>query len=172
MSLAGRYDDYDDMGSSVDPKAGVLWSPGGGVNLRATYAESDRVPPVAQLSPLNKVYFVDPFSDAQSPTGTTNTLVLFAPGQNPRPERSRSISVGLDFRPRDSVYGTLSLNYFKVEYTGRIANPPAVGLDFLVPELERFTQSLTRPSGDSADLRRGGIDQSVGIRTRGRSGDV
>ena len=151
LSLAGRYDDYDDVGSSVDPKVGVLWSPGGGVNLRATYAESYRVPPLAQLSPLNKLYVAFPLDDSQSPSGSTNTLILFAPG-NPdlQPERSRSFTAGLDFRPQGSADSSISLNYFRVEYRGQIANPPASGIDFLVPELANFTDRAP----DAAEIQR------------------
>ncbi len=131
LSLAVRHDDYDDLGSSTDPKVGLLWSPIRGLALRGTYSTSFRVPPLAQLSNASREYFLFPFADPNAPDGVTNTLLLSAPG-NPEldPEEAESFTLGFDIRPPRVPGLSISATYFNVDYSNRIAGPPVVGSPF------------------------------------------
>ena len=130
MSLAGRYDDYDDVGTEFSPRVGLLWSPMQGVNLRATYAESFRAAPLAQLAPGNDSYFAIPLPDPSSVSGSTNTILSFAPG-NPalEPEQSESWTFGFDLFPNASDGLHISASYFQIRYQDRISNPPTTFTD-------------------------------------------
>ena len=44
VSLAGRYDDYSDVGDIFNPKFGLSWAPIAGLELRSTYSRSFRAP--------------------------------------------------------------------------------------------------------------------------------
>ena len=125
ISLAGRYDDYDDVGSAFSPRVGVLWSPTQIVNLRATYAESFRAAPLAQLAAGNDSYFAIALPDPSSASGSTNTILSFAPG-NPalEPEQSKSWTCGFDLFPNVSDGFYMSTSYFHIKYRDRISNPP------------------------------------------------
>jgi iron complex outermembrane receptor protein len=130
LSIAGRYDDYDDVGSDFSPRVGVLWSPLAGLNLRATYAESFRAAPLAQLADGNESFFALALPDPSSPTGLTNTILSFAPG-NPdlRPEQSQSWTVGFDWSLPSPSAVKVGVTYFHIDYEDRIANPPTTFTD-------------------------------------------
>lgn len=128
LSLAARYDDYEEVGSSTSPKIGVSWAPIRSLHFRATYGESFRAPPLAQLSDAGRFYVGFPLPDPQSPSGITNTLAAGAPG-NPAlgPEKAKSYTVGVDLSI-DALPGFYaSLTYYNIKYRDRIAGPPLVG---------------------------------------------
>ena len=49
ISLAARYENYSDFGTSTDPKLGVVWSPIESLNLRGTIGTSFRAPSLTDL---------------------------------------------------------------------------------------------------------------------------
>lgn len=136
LSLAGRYDDYGDVGSSSNPKVGVLWEPVASVRLRGTYGTSFRAPPLPQLRTDNDSFFVlgignpqgaslCPQPDPFPPAPCSITLVTASPW-NPdlEPEESRSFTFGLDFTPARLPGLKASITYFDIEFEDRIASPP------------------------------------------------
>lgn len=162
MSLAARHDDYGDFGSSTNPKVGLVWSPGKGLNIRGTYGGAFRAPLLSQLgSPVQ--YSTTLFADSASPTGVTDTLIVS--GGNPalRPETARSFTMGIELRPVKLPDLHASLGYFRVRFTDRIALPPQLGptifddpvlLPFITrdPSLEDVQAAFASPgfAGDSA----------------------
>lgn len=127
LSVAGRYDDYSTAGSSFDPQVGLMYEPVGGFRLRGRYGTSYKAPNLADYN-----------------LASNSAIAAFAniPGQGQRyllqvtgtdvaglsPQESESSSFGFEFVP-ESLHGlTMSLNYYKIRYTGLIANPatPAV----------------------------------------------
>ena len=146
LSVAGRYDDYDDLGSSFDPKLGVLWAPLEGVKFRGTYATSFRVPPLAQKTETGQIYYAFSAADAAAPDGMTVTLMPAGSG-NPRlrPETARSLTAGLDIVPAAIPELTFSATWYRLDYRDRITLPPLVGVftslydqaDTLTPFIER-----------------------------------
>jgi len=128
LSLAGRYDHYSDVGASTNPKYGLLWSPFEAVELRATYSTSFKAPPLPQLSDTQLAYFTINLPDSAAPDGATVTLVDISSG-NPglRPEKSRSVTAGMDLQFPQLPSLKLSATYFKTEFRGRIGSPPLAG---------------------------------------------
>lgn len=127
LSLAGRYDDYSTAGSSFDPQAGLMWEPVKGLRLRARYGTSYKAP--------NLVDYSLAANSAQALQGNLPglgfTRILSVSGtavDSLSPQESESASFGLEFTP-ESVSGlAVSLNYYKIRYTGLIANPGAAGV--------------------------------------------
>lgn len=125
LTAAGRFEDYDRLGSSFDPKLGALWSPLAGLKLRASYATSFRAPLLSEtlgfynafLFPASLLY-IDP---AEAPDGVGAALV----GTNPNvgPEHSRSFSAGAEFAPPQVPGLNLSATYYAIRFRDRIALP-------------------------------------------------
>lgn len=122
FSAAGRYEDYGRLGSSFDPKIGVLWSPIPDLALRASFGTSFRVPLLSEAggqfygayAPAAGLY-VDP--------SQASGLGIYLLGLRPdlRPESSRTWAFGGEFTPRFAPGLTLSANYYTIRFSDRIA---------------------------------------------------
>lgn len=125
LTAAGRYDHYQRLASTFNPKLGLLWSPAAGLSFRSSYATSFRAPLLSEslgyynvfLFPADYLY-VDPQT---APAGVGAALV----GNNPnvRPERSRSFSAGAEFVPPRLPGFNLSATYYAIRFSNRIALP-------------------------------------------------
>jgi outer membrane receptor protein involved in Fe transport len=124
-TAAGRLEHYERLGSTFNPKVGLLWSPAKGLTLRSTYATSFRAPLLSEslgyynifLFPASLLY-IDP---SQAPSGIGAALI----GNNPdvRPERSRSFSAGAEFAPVSLPGLNLTATYYSIRFSNRIAQP-------------------------------------------------
>lgn len=130
LSLAGRYDDYSDFGSSSNPKLGLTWQPSSGVNLRATYGTSFRAPTLPNIATT--------FGNRTTPNNLLGTQIGL---NDPRtlsvinrgggraglqPEKATTYSLGVDFTPELIEGLTATLNYYQIEYENQLTNPPLV----------------------------------------------
>src|SRR5699024_4427010 len=117
LSLAGRYDDYSSAGSSFDPQAGLMWEPVKGLRLRARYGTSYKAPNLVDYNlALNSALAI-----SLPPSGLQLLQVGGTAVENLSPQESETSSFGLEFTP-ESVSGLdVSLNYYKIRYTGLIA---------------------------------------------------
>jgi iron complex outermembrane receptor protein len=77
ISLAGRYDDFSDVGDTTNPKYGINWNITKGLRLRANYAESFVAPPVAVIGDATQGYLYA--SGSVTSTGTINVPVAAYP---------------------------------------------------------------------------------------------
>ncbi len=125
LSAAIRYDHYSDAGGATSPKLGALWSPVSDLSFRGTWGRSFRPPLLSQLDPAGQSFELTPFPKPSG--GDINTL--YAVGSNPLlvPERSTSISVGMDVKPKAIPGLDVSIDYFNIDYRNRIAPPPVLG---------------------------------------------
>lgn len=148
VSLAGRYEEYDDFGSTTNPKVGVVWSPIQNLGLRASWGTSFRA------ASLPQIY------DAAGAFGTfltradgSSALALFLVGGNAdlEPETAETLTLGFDYRPRGRL--NLSANYFDTRFTDRIAQPVAENLFGVLSDaaLAPFV-TLVNPGTNAADL--------------------
>jgi iron complex outermembrane receptor protein len=131
LSVAGRYDDYSDFGSTSNPKFGLNWIPVEGLTLRGSYGKSFHAPNLSDLhaidgkivtvgaSPItNIIVGVDP----QTPL--YNAVVLAGGNPKLKAERAKTYSLGVDFQPVFLRGLRASATYFNVEYSDRITVPP------------------------------------------------
>jgi outer membrane receptor protein involved in Fe transport len=125
VTAAGRLEDYDGLGSSFDPKFGILWSPIQGLRLRSSYGTSFRAPLLSETLGLYNVFlfpasllFLDP---SQAPRGVGAAVI----GSNPavRPETSKSFSAGAEWSPAAVPGLNLRATYYKIRFSNRIALP-------------------------------------------------
>jgi len=144
LSAAVRYDDYNDVGDTLNPKLGVTFRPVDSLTLRGSYGTSFRAPTLADKgSPFNQWKPVGslPFGFVDE-TGTERN-VLYIRGGNPDlvPEEATTWSLGADWEPASVEGLALSVTYYNVDYTDRIATPGnnynALQLPELAPVVDR-----------------------------------
>lgn len=131
VSAAVRYDDYNDVGDTLNPKFGVTFRPVESVTLRGSYGTSFRAPTLSDTGlPFNQyAQFVD--------GNNVQRNVLFLRGGNPdlKPEEATTWSLGADWQPETLPGLSLSVTYYNVDYTNRIATPGNDRLALQKPEL-------------------------------------
>ncbi|KAK0341241.1 hypothetical protein LTR94_027205, partial [Friedmanniomyces endolithicus] len=148
VSAAARFEDYDDFGSTTNPKIGVAWSPVEGVTVRTSYGTSFRAPAMTQL------YTAPALAAITAPRADgTRILSIFRYGGNPdlEPETAETWTAGVDFARPDGA--RFSLGVFDTQFTDRIAQPVNENLEgaFTDPGLAPFVQ-LVDPTNSAADL--------------------
>lgn len=144
VSVAGRIEHYSDFGTTTNPKVGVTWEPVEGLAVRGAYGTSFHAPgffDVRQGPGLSQVVPL-PVADPASLTGSSNVIALF--GNNPAigPERARTLTAGLDIRPKAVPGLSLSATWFNVSYRDRIFNPAVDAFTFLI-QRDRYASLIT-----------------------------
>ena len=131
LSLAGRYEDYSDFGSTFNPKFGVYWGVNDDFAMRGSYSESFRAPIMSNLA-VPREYFIFAFptsfltsveappQDPRLSAGTTS--FLFSSGGNPSltEESATAWNAGFEYAPSFVSGLSVTVNYFNVEYEDRI----------------------------------------------------
>jgi outer membrane receptor protein involved in Fe transport len=144
VSVAGRYEDYNDVGTTADPKVGAVWTPVQGLNVRGTWGTSFKAPSMRDLDDL--VPFTQTFpallDDPASPTGETWVIMRAGNNGDLRVETATSWTLGIDFAPPAIPGLALNLTYFNIDFKDRI-NSPSNLFNVLVEE-ERFSGIITR----------------------------
>ncbi len=122
MTLAARYEDYSDFGTTFNPKIGLSWEPLRGLNVRGTWGTSFKAPLLAQLNSGNQFaqIFEGYFRDV---SGTPTGLYLQGNGVDLGPEESRNWTVGFDLEPQSVPGLSVSATYFDIDYDQRISSP-------------------------------------------------
>jgi iron complex outermembrane recepter protein len=134
LSAAVRAEDYSDFGRTTNPKLGFTWEPVGGVKLRGSFGKSFRAPIFDELrqDPDSIGYFAYPAPDPQSPTGTSNILVLRGNDPDLTPERATTWTLGMDLTPAAVPGLRAGLTWFNVDYRDRIGSVATRINSFLV----------------------------------------
>lgn len=124
FTAALRVEDYEGLGSTVDPKIGVLWSPLRGLTFRTSYGTSFRAPLLSETAgAYNAFYFPAALvSVVPAPPGEV-ALVLAGTNPDIQPERSRSWTLGAELRPPSIPSLSLAINYYSIRFSNRIALP-------------------------------------------------
>jgi iron complex outermembrane recepter protein len=145
VSAAGRYDRYDDFGSTFNPRFGLLWEAAGGVRFRAGYSESFRAPALVESGTTVTAFIIDA-PDPQSSSGTAPLLISLGNNPDLEPETADTWNFGIEYKPPWLPQTSVSLAYFSVEYTDRL-EVPALNFDDEVLALtheERYPDLIDR----------------------------
>ena len=125
MTLAGRYDKYDDIEDIFNPKLGLLWSPGWGVSIHSAWSQSFRAP---QLRELNCAILcnhgettvsvesikVSRYNDDRIPT------IIVADFPDLKSETAEQWTLNIDYSPTFITSLNINLEYFDIDYYNRI----------------------------------------------------
>ncbi len=123
VTLASRYEDYSDFGSTLNPKIGFNFVPVRGVQLRGTWGTSFRAPRFHELSstinaPSSLAYFA--IQDPKSPTGLSDALVLLGANPDLQEETADIWTAGFTLTPVRLSGLSLAATYFSVDYEDKI----------------------------------------------------
>jgi iron complex outermembrane receptor protein len=120
LTLAGRYEDYSDVGTHFSPQVGLSYEPLQALRLRGTWNRSFHAP---SLYEKYASYFAL-LSPVEAPTGGS-TVALIPLGGNSalQPETAKSFTVGADYQPPDIRTLQLSVTYFNIRYNNLITEP-------------------------------------------------
>jgi outer membrane receptor protein involved in Fe transport len=122
LTAAARYDDYDDVGSSFNPRFGLTWSPLEGLNLRGAWGTAFRAPRLEQLRNIYSAV-LGVYDDPAAPSGESVALLLAGSTADLSPEEAETWAAGLDFEPVWLEGLRLRTTYFNVAYDGRVGFP-------------------------------------------------
>jgi outer membrane receptor protein involved in Fe transport len=138
LSLAARYEQYSDFGSTSNPKIGLRWAPSSSVKLRTSWGTSFKAPKLADVyDSSNDLAGLASLKDPRSASGSSVVLVLQGSNPHLEQERASTWTAGVDFAP-SSVDGlALSLTYYSIGYNHRILVPgPSSPTDVLLQEAQ------------------------------------
>ncbi|MCF4009801.1 TonB-dependent receptor plug domain-containing protein [Rheinheimera sp. UJ63] len=109
FTVAGRYDDYSDFGSTVNPQLAMQWRPVDNFTMRASFGQGFRAPSLAQigLGPSQEsVFFTDtyrcPTQSAANPAcAATDYTIVFQGSEGLQPEESETFNLGFVWQIND-----------------------------------------------------------------------
>lgn len=125
ISVAGRFDSYNDYGDDFSPKVSFRWQPLAELTVRGSYGEGFRAPSLDIITQLDS-FSADTVSDEQtclvaSEPANCNIQINGLRTANPNldSEQSKQFSLGVAYQPLDWINGTL--DYWNIEISDRIA---------------------------------------------------
>ncbi|WP_260583795.1 TonB-dependent siderophore receptor [Sphingopyxis sp. PET50] len=169
LELSGsiRYDDYNDVGSTTNPKIGVTWKPFEALTIRGNYGTSFHAPSLADLgNSVDSRVQVLPFSPFRAPDSSPfdalrPTLVIAGGNANLKPETADTWSLGFDLKPAAIEGLVASATYFNVKFKNAIAVPPVTSpVLFSNPAYSSFyilNPTLAQAQAAAGDLRIDGV---------------
>jgi iron complex outermembrane receptor protein len=120
LDVAGRYDEYSDVGITRNPKIGLDWSPIEELKLRASYGTSFRAPTIAQIYGNSNALFVQNYSDPTINNAIRQGLTRSGANLALTPETAKTWSYGFDLTPKVLPGAKLGVTYFKVDYDNQV----------------------------------------------------
>ena len=151
VSIAARYDDYSDLGSTFNPQGGIVWRVFDAFKVRASYTEAFRAPGLLDAVPsgFHSVdWRNDPIAGGQSPV-----LLLLGSKPDLGPETATSRSIGFDFEPQLARHTRIWGSYFQIDYRNRLERPiiATVDLERMLENANYYPAQLLR-NPSTADL--------------------
>ena len=119
FTVAGRYDDYSDVGDTTNPKVGMNWVPVDGLKLRASYGTSLRAPTFAEIYGNSNAFFVQNYTNPAGGPAIPG-VALSGGNLNLKPEEAETWSAGFDLTPPLVPGLIFSASYFSIDYSGQV----------------------------------------------------
>lgn len=137
LNVSGRFEDYSDFRSTIDPKIGVLWSPVDALKFRGSYSTSFNPPPLgrvgasdfdAQLAPTSLLNFIFGLTPGDPSIADVPLLIVGGTAKGLEPEESRAFTGGVDYNGQwDRHRFDLSVTYFNIDFDNRLGTTPIPG---------------------------------------------
>ena len=194
LSMAARYDHYNDVGGSFNPKIGLRWQPVKQLMLRTSYNTGFRAPTLYDLhGPATSTFTSNSYDDpVLCPGGTAvaganpnlacNQQQTIRSGGNIglKPEKSKTFSLGAVFEPTNAV--SMSLDYFNIKIKDKIGtvsettifdNYDKYASYFVYSADGKTLQYVNAVLDNLGEVHTSGIDASLRWKLpRGAAGDV
>ena len=158
--LAGRYDHYEGVGGSFNPKIGLRYQPIKQVMFRGSYTTGFRAPTLYELNQPNALTntssnYSDPVLCPNGETainGADSTVSCdtqiqrqYGGNKNLKPEKSTSYSVGVVLEPVKNF--TTSIDYWNIELKDAIST---LSVDAIMDNPTKYASKIVRCSQVSA----------------------
>jgi iron complex outermembrane recepter protein len=146
FNASARYDDYEQYGTTFNPKLGLTWEPADWLTVRGNWGTSFRAPTAVEklgaatnriscqspvngdtpcLGPIGPLNFFAPIPPGRpTPTGGVVGIALLGVNDSLKPETSKNWSVGFDLRPIEGL--TISPTFYHISFKDQI-NIPSTG---------------------------------------------
>lgn len=130
ISASARFDDYNDVGSTTNPKIGFNYRPFEDIVIRGNYGTSFHAPSLADttnsVDARAQILPISPFRPASSPPIDLlrPTVVLAGGNSNLKPETADTWSLGVDWTPAAIPGFTASMTYWNVKFEEAIGIVP------------------------------------------------
>ena len=148
--IALRYEDYEDIGSAVSPKAAISWRPREDLLLRASWSESFRAPNIGVVNQAFEAFgttIQDPIRNQEVragllPATDANSQANFsytrgAPNPDLDPEYADTFNVGFQWTPSGDLEGlSVGADIWRFEVEDRVL--PLVPRAAINPEIEKY----------------------------------
>ena len=147
-NVSARFDHYQGVGSTTNPKASLRWQPVPEILVRSSYGKGFRAPSLQDLDAANtQSVTVNGLSDPlRCPTTNSSTdcltqfTVTFGGNQQLKPEKSENFTLGLVLEPTKNLSATI--DYFKIRLTNTIVN--GVDPTVILGNLAQYGYLVTR----------------------------
>jgi iron complex outermembrane recepter protein len=126
LDIAGRYDKYNDVGDTKNPKIGLNWKPIDSLTIHGSFGTSFRAPTVCDKDPLCTPAIQQSATTlAFFPTGAGNgnRVSILGGSSSVVPETATTWSLGMDFKSASIPGLFASVNYFHIDYKNVIDTP-------------------------------------------------
>jgi outer membrane receptor protein involved in Fe transport len=158
LSLAGRYDDYDQFGGVFDPKVGLLWQVTDELRLKGGWGKAFKAPTLLQEHQSNYVYVLSALQaglpGAGAPPGDAREALIYY-GGNPKlnPERSTTWNISADYSPSWAAGLKATATYFHIDYDNRITQVTSSIFGYLQnPYITPYITPNPSPASQAADV--------------------
>jgi iron complex outermembrane recepter protein len=120
LSLSARYDHYQQLGGTFNPKVGLVWAPARDISLRGSWSTSFVAP---NMGLITSIFGVPQIGSNVPGVGVIN--IYNQGGGNPAltPEEAKTYSLGADFTPSFIPNLKLSVTYYNVTYKNLVYKP-------------------------------------------------
>jgi len=129
LSLAIRYDDYSDFGSTSNPKVGLNYNPVDWLTLRGNWGESFNAPSLVDLvESQNSLSSIYPFVPIRPPNVPIppGSWAMALQGAQPglKPQTATTWSAGFDMLPPIVEGLQVSASYYVIDFEDALNRPP------------------------------------------------
>lgn len=150
VSVAARYDHYNDVGNTTNPKVGANWTVTDGLKFRLSAGRSFHAPSLADAPSAidtRAIRFacVPGAFVGCGGAGTADYSVLLAGGNKLKPEKANTYNIGLDLGPELLGGAKASLTWFRVDYKDVITFPTFAPVTNPLAAYDQYR--TTRPAG-------------------------
>jgi outer membrane receptor protein involved in Fe transport len=133
-----RLEDHRGIDRVTTPKVGVVYSPLSGVDFKASWGKSFKVPTLYQTGQTSNAQLLPGFIFSPAPTSTSPVLYLFGGNPNLAPERATTLTTSLTVEPFEGLRA--EVGYFHIRYRNRVAAPFSPITSALLPVYAAFVQ--------------------------------
>ena len=155
-TAAVRYDHYEGVGSSTNPKVGVRWTPMRQMLVRASAGRGFRAPSLADLytprtSGVSVPGLNDPLRcDITGSSADCGTQFPITNGGNPnlKPERSKNFTAGFVLEPATGY--SVGVDYFDIRLKDTIGN--GIPASFILGNLSLYGSAVRRAPSSTPGL--------------------